>query len=132
MNIFLHLRNIVMKKNKKGKIGAFTHGRGGKTVAMEPVLSWVLEAMSLGDFIERKVGKADCSLKDLYCKKVGRQLAESRMKTKKLILVDKVLHKDWASFVLQDLAGGDHYMMVVHKNVKVAFFAEYWVEEKKP
>lgn len=43
--------------------------RGGSTVAMEAIPSWLLDTIEMGSTIERKVGIARCSDEDNYCKK---------------------------------------------------------------
>lgn len=63
--------------------------KGGATVAMEAIPSWLLSTLKEGDTIVRKVGIARCSDEDNYCRKTGRELAESRMK-QTVLTVDKV------------------------------------------
>lgn len=62
--------------------------RGGTTVAMEVIPSWLLDTLAQGDTIIRKVGIARCSKDDNYNKKTGRELALSRMKTKTLTVIN--------------------------------------------
>jgi hypothetical protein len=54
--------------------------KGGETIAMEEVPAWLLDKVETGDFFTKKIGKAKCSDKENYNRKVGRELAESRMK----------------------------------------------------
>lgn len=82
MNIqFCHVRKFIPKFD----LETFSYlsvldARGGETIAMEEVPAWLLGKVETGDFFTKKVGKARCSDKENYNKKVGRQLAESRMK----------------------------------------------------
>lgn len=64
--------------------------RGGSTVAMESIPTWLLDQLSQGDTIVRKIGIARCSKDDNYNKKTGRELAFSRLKTKMLTVVNIV------------------------------------------
>lgn len=64
--------------------------RGGSTVAMEAIPSWLLDTIEMGSTIERKVGIARCSDEDNYCKKTGRELAHSRLKSTLLKVVNIV------------------------------------------
>lgn len=76
--------------------------RGGTTVAMEVVSSWLLDTLAQGDTIVRKVGIARCSEDDNYCKKTGRELALSRMKTTTLTAVNIVKHDGRTTVFLED------------------------------
>lgn len=62
--------------------------RGGTTVAMHAIQSWLLPTLRIGDFIERKVGVARCSKDDNYNKKIGRDLATARMKATTLTVIN--------------------------------------------
>lgn len=64
--------------------------RGGSTVAMESIQSWLLDQLQQGDTIVRKIGIARCSEDDNYCKKTGREIAESRLKQTMLTVVNIV------------------------------------------
>lgn len=64
--------------------------RGGSTVAMESIPSWLLDTIEMGSTIVRKVGIAKCSEDDNYCKKTGRELAQSRLKQTTLKVVNIV------------------------------------------
>lgn len=82
MNIqFCHVRKFIAKFD----LETFSYlsvldARGGETIAMEEVPAWLLDKVETGDFFTKKVGKARCSDKENYNKKVGRQLSQSRMK----------------------------------------------------
>lgn len=54
--------------------------RGGETIAMEFLESWFVKELKVGNFFTKLVGKARCSDEDNYNKKIGRELAVSRMK----------------------------------------------------
>ena len=64
--------------------------RGGSTVAMESIPSWLLDTIEQGSSIVRKVGIARCSKDDNYNKKKGREIAESRLKQVTLTVVNIV------------------------------------------
>lgn len=64
--------------------------RGGSTVAMESIPSWLLDTIQQGDTIVRKVGIARCSKDDNYNKKKGREIAHSRLKQVTLTVVNLV------------------------------------------
>lgn len=64
--------------------------KGGSTVAMEAIPSWLLDNLQQDDSIVRKVGIAVCSTDDNYCRKTGRELAESRLKQTTLTVVNLV------------------------------------------
>jgi hypothetical protein len=61
--------------------------RGGTTLAMEQIEGWYFDTLEVGTFFEKSIGKARCSKKDNYCKKVGRELAVGRMKTTRLTVI---------------------------------------------
>jgi hypothetical protein len=85
---------IVYSHNREYKehatYGVSVSPRGGSTVAMESIQSWLLTQLQQGDTIVRKVGIARCSEDDNYCKKTGRELALSRMKSQTLTAVNIV------------------------------------------
>lgn len=64
--------------------------RGGTTVAMEAIQSWLLDTLDVGSTIVRKVGIARCSTDDNYCRKTGRELAQSRLKQTTLTVMNLV------------------------------------------
>lgn len=97
--IYCHNRNIepntlevtnVCHKFKEVSLSRVVNPRGGTTVAMESIQSWLLDNLSQGDQIVRKLGIARCSKDDNYNKKTGRELAFSRLKTKLLTVVNIV------------------------------------------
>ena len=79
--------------------------KGGITVAMEAIQSWLLDTLEMGNTIERKIGIARCSDEDNYCKKTGRQIAQSRLKSKTLKVVNKVKIADFIIMFFEDSDG---------------------------
>lgn len=73
-----------------GSIRLEVYARGGETIAMDTPPSWFINSLNVGDFFEKKVGKARCSSDDNYCRSVGRELCEKRMKLTKLT-VDRIV-----------------------------------------
>lgn len=76
--------------------------RGGTTVAMESIPSWILDMICQGDSIVRKVGIARCSDDDNYCKKRGREIAESRLKQTSLTVVNIVRIAKFVTVFFED------------------------------
>lgn len=89
------------------ELGTFAklNSRGGSTVAMEAIPSWLLDTLAQGDSIVRKVGIARCSDEDNYCRKTGRELAQSRMKTTSLTVINLVKTDDATIVFFEDEAG---------------------------
>lgn len=79
--------------------------RGGSTVAMESIPSWLLGTLSQGLSIVRKVGIARCSTDDNYNKKTGRELAAARLKTTTLTVVNIVKIENRVTVFFEDEAG---------------------------
>jgi hypothetical protein len=101
--VYCHNREIEEVLNPTSEfILARVSPSGGSTVAMEPVQSWLLDTFQQGDSIQRKVGIARCSIDDNYCKKTGRELAESRMKTTTLTVINIVKHEGRTTVFLED------------------------------
>ena len=75
--------------------------KGGETVALEVPEPWVLEALTVGDFFTKQIGKAKCSTEDNYNKKTGRDLARSRMKPTVLTVIDIQKYPDLISVLLR-------------------------------
>lgn len=91
--IYCHNRELV-----EGEI----QPRGGSTVAMESIQSWVLDTLEQGSSIVRKVGISRCSDDDNYCRKTGRQIAESRLKSTTLTVVNLVKMGDFVTVFFED------------------------------
>lgn len=64
--------------------------KGGKTIALEVFEPWLFDQLVVGDFLEKRVGIARCSYDDNYNKKIGRELAASRLKLRKLTVMQKM------------------------------------------
>jgi hypothetical protein len=64
--------------------------KGGLTIAMQELTSWFVNSLQEGEFFVKAVGAAQCSTKDNYNKKVGREIASQRLKQKQLT-VDRVV-----------------------------------------
>jgi len=90
--VYCHNREYIMKvlEWEGFRPNDIVNPRGGSTVAMESIPSWLLDQLQQGDTIVRKVGIARCSTDDNYCRKIGRQLAESRLKQVMLTAVNIV------------------------------------------
>ncbi len=97
---------------------------GGETIALEIPEVWFLEALKPGEFFDRRVGKARCSDDDNYIKKAGRELAESRMKPRRLTCIGNQQFKTERLVVLQD-AQENLYTLRVRENCKNAHFIDY-------
>lgn len=76
--------------------------KGGRTVAMEVIPSWLLDYLQQGDTIVRKVGIARCSLEDNFCKKTGRDIAQSRLKITTLKVVNIVKISTFTTVFFED------------------------------
>lgn len=79
--------------------------RGGSTVAMEAIQSWLLDNLQQGDTIVRKVGIAMCSDEDNYCRKTGREIAQSRLKQTTLTVVNLVKFGEFVIVFFEDEIG---------------------------
>lgn len=97
--------------------------RGGQTIAFEVPQAWFLKTLQPGDFFEKKVGKARCSNDDNYNKKIGRELASSRMKSTKLICTSNIEGLDDRMTILQDPQGNLYILR--SKSEGVAHFIDY-------
>jgi hypothetical protein len=86
--VYCHNREVNQEIAKLGTI--VVEPKGGSTVAMEAIPSWLLDNLQQGDSIVRKIGIARCSEDDNYCKKTGRELAFSRLKQKTLTVINLV------------------------------------------
>ena len=99
--VYCHNRNeeFLYDEGLDISLGVAVNPKGGSTVAMEPIQSWLLDTVAQGDSIQRKIGIARCSEDDNYCKKTGRELAKSRMKTKTLVVVNVIKNTDQPTVV---------------------------------
>lgn len=92
---------IVSDQRPTPKTGELS-SRGGSTVAMEAIQSWVLDTLEQGSSIVRKVGIARCSDEDNYEKKKGREIAFSRLKQKTLTVVNIVKIGPYVTVFFED------------------------------
>jgi hypothetical protein len=81
---FAHVRRGVVTNNFELRPAS----RGGYTVALEIPQSWLLKDLKVGESFDKKVGIAICSSEDNYNKKLGRELASSRLKPTRLTCVE--------------------------------------------
>lgn len=93
--------------------------RGGITIAMEAVPVDMFLEMTVGDQLEVEVGKAICSKKDNYNRKIGREIAKGRMKN---VILD-VVAASKGEIVLFD--GTNQYTLVLSATGKKVFFLSY-------
>lgn len=94
--------------------------RGGTTIAVETIQKWVLESLKIGDSIEKRVGKAYCSDKDNYNKKIGIELSSKRTKLTKLT-VERILTLMNPIVVFKDSEGNLYTIIGTPKSDKARF-----------
>lgn len=99
--------------------------RGGETIAMETPPSWFVNSLNVGDFFEKKVGKARCSMDDNYCRSVGRELSTQRMKNIKLT-VDRIVRL--GDIIQTELIDKDGFIYVIRtcENSTSSRFVNYF------
>lgn len=90
--------------------------QGGETIALEVPAAWFLNYIQPGDFFEKKVGTARCSDDDNYNKKTGRELATSRMKTKKMTCISVTPSVGYGIVVLKDEQGNTYTLRISDNN----------------
>jgi hypothetical protein len=98
--------------------------KGGETIAMEAIEPWHLDQFEVGNFFTKKVGVARCSDEDNYNKKVGRELALSRMKDTVLTVIDFKDYGEMKLAVLEDNKG-KQYIVEKRPNFKRVHFVSY-------
>lgn len=103
--VYCHNRNYEENQDKTFGHYLEVSPRGGSTVAMESIPSWLLDTIQQGDSIVRKVGIARCSEDDNYCKKTGREIAQSRLKQKTLTVVNIVKIGTFVTVFFEDEDG---------------------------
>ena len=113
--VYNHLR----KFHKNGRVNA----RGGTTLAIEPLQGWHVKTLEVGTFFEKLVGKARCSEDDNYCKKIGRDLAQSRMKPTKLTVLDVKESHEGRLILLEDGRDGAKYYFVKYADADRVYLA---------
>jgi len=122
---FCHARKYIPTFN----LSNFTYesvlsARGGTTVAMQEIQSWLIETLKPGDFFTKSVGVARCSDKENYNKKTGRDIAESRMKP---VVLTVVSNKDYSGvriLILKD-SNGNLFDLQKKNNCKRVHFIGY-------
>lgn len=123
--VFLHKRVGQFARKFDGSWEANIHGRGGETIAMEALPTWFLDQLEQGDFFEKKIGKSKCSSDDNFCKKIGREFSEKRMKLKRLT-VESVNKVGGDRFLYLKDSDGYVYLVARRPNSKLGFFIDYW------
>jgi hypothetical protein len=103
--------------------------RGGLTTALEIPQSWLLKEIKVGESFDKKVGIARCSTDDNYNKKLGRELAKSRMKLTRLVCVEEVSDTEGNKSIALDIGGGNVVLLRRLSSGKVFFLAT--VKENK-
>ena len=108
-------------ERKYNKIGELT-SKGGETIAFDSIQPWFFDTLEEGIFFERLVGKARCSNEENFSRKIGRDLARSRMKNTKLTVL-KVERTGGTHFaVLSDSKGG---LYGLERKKDRVYFVEY-------
>jgi hypothetical protein len=120
MNI-QYVHNREYQEDHLDRYNLVLNSRGGETIAFEVPEPWVIEALTIGDFLTKLVGKAKCSDEDNYSKKIGRELASSRMKATVLTVVRLENYGELRSAVLQDSKGHKYYLEKAPNFKKVHF-----------
>jgi len=123
MNIqYCHVRKYIPDLNAyNSKYECVLSATGGETVAMQELEPWFVESLKPGDFFTKLVGKARCSDKENYNKKVGRELAKSRMSPTILTVLS---NSDYGNTRVLILVDSKKNMYELHKkatNAKVHF-----------
>jgi hypothetical protein len=118
--LFHHKRNVGINKFFAPCIEAL----GGTTVAIEQPKSWILPTLKVGEFFDKKVGIAKCSDEDRYNKKLGREIAVSRMKpvrltVKRIVSTDAYTQIEFISDV------GSHFIFRKYSSANEVFFVDY-------
>lgn len=102
--------------------------KGGITICMESLSSWFVNSLEETDFFEKKVGKAYCSSKDLYNRKVGREISLNRLKATRLT-VNKVIKYPMSSMIVRYVelidSNGSRYKLRTEDNQGHARLIEY-------
>lgn len=125
---FFHYRKPTYKKDPLG-FSVYQDGvsaKGGQTIVMEELKSWFVNALSEGEFFTKKVGKARCSDKENYNKKIGRELALSRAKVITLTVQKVLVLSQSKEIQLTDNEGNKYYVQaVLNDNQGNARFISY-------
>lgn len=110
---FCHIRKFIPQFN----LCNFTYesvlsARGGETIAMQEVQPWLIEQLKVGDFFTKLIGRARCSDKENYNKKIGREIAKSRMKPTVLTVISS---KDFSGVRVVILSDDKNNLYVLQK-----------------
>ena len=105
--LFTHNRNGIVGNDFSLSLDP----RGGLTVAIEAPHTEVIKQIQVGESFDQKVGIAKCSTEDNYNKKIGRELAVSRMKSTNLKCVE-----------VQDEPNGDRLVALSDGNNNALLF----------
>ena len=114
-----HQRNAYYLRQGEILIDTLIQPHGGTTIAMEAVPVDMFLEMGVGDQLEVEVGKAVCSRKDNYNRKLGREIAKGRMKN----VILNVIAVSKGEVILSD--GTNQYTLVLSANGKKVFFLDY-------
>lgn len=129
---FFHYRKPTYKKDPFG-FSIFQNGisaKGGQTIVMEELKSWFVNSLSEGEFFAKKVGKARCSDKENYNKKLGRELSLSRAKVVTLTVQKILILSNSKEVLLSDVEGNSYFIQVVlNDNQGNARFVSYIPKE---
>lgn len=129
---FFHYRKPTYKKDQFG-FSIFQNGisaKGGQTIVMEELKSWFVNSLSEGEFFAKKVGKARCSDKENYNKKLGRELSLSRAKVVTLTVQKILILSNSKQVLLSDVEGNSYFIQaVLNDNQGNARFVSYIPKE---
>lgn len=133
---FNHHRMITKKCDQsfcEANINLNFEPKGGITVCLESLQSWFVNSLEETDFFDKKVGKAYCSSKDLYNKKIGRDLSIERLKNTRLT-VNKIVKFTMSSMTVRHVelidSKGSRYKLRTESDQGMARFIEYIPNKK--
>lgn len=98
--------------------------KGGETIALEVPEPELLVELQPGEFFEKQVGRAKCSLSDNYCKKTGRELAHSRMKPTRLTCTHNISFVEVRFVTLEDPEGNEYTLQLYENHNKARLIDE--------
>ena len=99
--------------------------KGGTTIAMEEIPVDMFKQLTADNILLCQVGKAECSNKDNYNKKVGRNIAQGRMKEVPLFVESIcIIPKDTIEVILQDQTG-HQYTLILKEGASTVRFVNY-------
>jgi len=126
---FVHNRDVVFKFSSANRIEnpSLLLAKGGETIAMEEVPLDMFQQITKEHILSCFIGKALCSKKDNYNKKIGRNIATARMKEVDLEVVAIENYLDQNDRPVREVTlvelGTTHTYLLQHKegNDKVHF-----------